>query len=63
MIEIPFHILKRVITIQDTHDPFVREESGWCFCVIEGYRVKFHIDSDNEIIIGSIRCIEDTLLK
>ncbi len=63
MIEIPFHILKRVITIQDTHDEFTVEPNGWCYCVIEGYKIKFQIDTESDIIIGSIRCIEDTLSK
>lgn len=54
--DVPFHILKNVITIRDSKYSYKIDENGHGIGFIENYRVTFDVDEYNEVVICSIRC-------
>ena len=56
MNEVPFHILKEVIAIQDSKHKYSIDEDGYGTGIIENYRVTFQVNSYSEIQVETIRC-------
>lgn len=57
--QLPFHILKKVLVIQDSDIPYSLDEDGYCSCHIDDYEVQFQINEYCEILVESITCSKD----
>lgn len=56
MTEVPFHILKEVITIRDSKHFYEIDEDGYGYGIVDGYKVTFQIDRYGDLLVETIRC-------